>query len=223
MAIDSAHDPKPFSDGRAAQRRRTRRAILAAATKLVLEGHDPSIADIAHAADVSRRTVYTYFPTLDHLILEASLTSMSDVEDALAEADPADVRQRVRTVIEVIYASIEQTIPLGRKMVRLTVDAPIEQGAPRRGYRRVRWFETALEPWRASLDPTTFERAVSELAVVIGWESYIVLADVRALSHDEAFSTTVHAAMAILDAIAPAARTHEAATTPGRNRRRRTR
>ena len=48
---------------RPAQRRRTRKAIVDAAMTLIAQGKTPSVADVAAAADVSRRTVYLYFPT----------------------------------------------------------------------------------------------------------------------------------------------------------------
>jgi hypothetical protein len=39
---------------------------VAATAELVQAGATPSVGEIADAADVSRRTVYTYFPTLGH-------------------------------------------------------------------------------------------------------------------------------------------------------------
>src|SRR5215475_10220436 len=73
---------QPAQPGRAAQRRRTRRAIVEATSRLLAGGADPSINDIAAAADVSRRTIYTYFPTLDQLLLDATIGAMNvSIED----------------------------------------------------------------------------------------------------------------------------------------------
>src|SRR5579872_3336731 len=47
--------------GRVRQKRRTRRAILAAASALIGEGKRPSVEEVADAAEVSRRTAYRYF------------------------------------------------------------------------------------------------------------------------------------------------------------------
>ena len=58
---------------RTGQRRRTRKAIVQAAMDLLARTGSPSIADVAAAADVSRRTVYMYFPTLDQLLTDAAL------------------------------------------------------------------------------------------------------------------------------------------------------
>jgi AcrR family transcriptional regulator len=63
--------------GRVAQRRRTRKAIVAAAGRLLHGEAEPSVAAIAAEADVSRRTVYMYFPSLDQLLIDATLGEMA--------------------------------------------------------------------------------------------------------------------------------------------------
>src|ERR1700753_1167817 len=77
-------EPGPGRAG-PAQRRGPRAAIVAATAQLLSAGADPSMADIAAAADVSRRTIYTYFSTLHHLLLDATLGALStDVEAEIA-------------------------------------------------------------------------------------------------------------------------------------------
>jgi AcrR family transcriptional regulator len=193
--------------GRAAQRRRTRRAIVEATSRLLAAGADPSINDIAAAADVSRRTIYTYFPTLDQLLLDATIGAMNvDVEAAIDasgepdEPDEPDVRDRIATLVAALSDRMADSLPLGRKLIRLTIDAPSAGDGPRRGYRRVAWIERALEPIRPRLSPDRFERLVSALSVVIGWEAFIVLFDVRGLSTDQARETLTGAAIALVDA-----------------------
>src|SRR5205085_8436589 len=85
MAASSADD----ETGRYRQRRRTRAAIVAAAAEMLRAGRTPSINDIAEAADVSRRTVYLHFPTLDQLLLDATLGMLSQaaVDEAIDAAD----------------------------------------------------------------------------------------------------------------------------------------
>jgi AcrR family transcriptional regulator len=187
--------------GRVAQRRRTRRAIVEATSRLLVAGADPSINDIAAAADVSRRTIYTYFPTLDQLLLDATIGAMNvDVEAAIDASGEPDVRDRIATLVAVLSDGMADSLPLGRKLIRLTVDAPSAGDGPRRGYRRVGWIERALEPIRPQLSPDRFERLVSALSVVIGWEAFIVLFDVRGLSADQARETLAGAAITLVDA-----------------------
>jgi AcrR family transcriptional regulator len=187
--------------GRAAQRRRTRRAIVEATSRLLAAGADPSINDIAAAADVSRRTIYTYFPTLDQLLLDATIGAMNvDVEAAIDASGEPDVRARIATLVAVLSDGMAGSLPLGRKLIKLTVDAPSADDGPRRGYRRIDWIERALEPIRPQLSPDRFERLVSALSVVIGWEAFIVLFDVRGLSADQARETLTGAAITLVDA-----------------------
>ena len=49
------------------QRRRTRAAIVNATAELRSGRTMPGVSEIAEAADVSRRTAYQYFPTVDQI------------------------------------------------------------------------------------------------------------------------------------------------------------
>lgn len=192
--------------GRAAQRRRTRRAIVDATMSLLARGMDPSINDIAAAADVSRRTVYLHFPTLDQLILDATLGMMNvDIDARLEQVASSDPHARLEALIDGLLANMEQSLPLGRRLIRLTVDAPTEPGQPRRGYRRITWIEAAVEPVRGQLSARQFDDLVSSLAMVIGWEAFIVLSDVRGLDARAIRDLSLRAAATLLDATLAAA------------------
>jgi AcrR family transcriptional regulator len=188
--------------GRAAQRRRTRRAIVDAAAELVRGGAEPSVAEIAAAADVSRRTVYLYYPTLDQLILDATLATLNvDVDAALQAQTSADPHERLETLVREMFGSMQSSLPLGRKLIKLTVDAPPPaSGEPRRGHRRVGWIEWAIEPCRAGMTREDYADLLSALTLVIGWEAFIALLDVRGLTVPRARAVTLQAAGAILDA-----------------------
>lgn len=192
---------QPAQPGRAAQRRRTRRAIVEATSRLLAAGADPSINDIAAAADVSRRTIYTYFPTLDQLLLDATLGAMNvSIEAAIDSSGEPDARARIVALVAALSDGMAGSLPLGRKLIKLTVDAPPPDAGPKRGYRRIGWIEAALEPVRPRLGPDRFEQLVSALAVVIGWEAFVVLFDVRGLSVDQAREIITGAATTLVDA-----------------------
>src|SRR3954447_14794847 len=103
VAMPTRQEPPPETAaargaGRDAQRRRTRQAIVDAAQRLLQEGRTPSVDDIADAAEVSRRTIYMYFPALDQLLLDAAvgLMTMDGVEAALdTMAADEDAPERV--------------------------------------------------------------------------------------------------------------------------------
>jgi AcrR family transcriptional regulator len=211
--------------GRFRQRRRTRNAIVAAAAELIAQGRTPSVNDIAEAADVSRRTVYLHFPTIEQLLLDATLgmlsqTAVDEAIDAADTGDDAGATERVAAMVRALSEMSTETLPLGRSLIRLTVearpdaDAAGDGGAPRRGFRRIGWIERAIEPLRSELDPEVFERLVSALAMVVGWEALIVLQDLRGLGQDEQLDTTLWAARSLVQA---------ALDEPGKNARKKAR
>ena len=188
--------------GRVAQRRRTRRTILDATVGLLRSGAEPSVNEIAAAADVSRRTVYLYFPTVDQLVLDATLATLNaDVDAALREQLSDDPHVRLDTLVTGLFTTMETSLPLGRKLIKLTIDAPTPtKGQPRRGHRRVGWIEWAVEPCRAAMSRQAHADLVSTLTLVIGWEAFIALLDVRGLTPAQAKAVTLRAAHAVLDA-----------------------
>jgi hypothetical protein len=104
--------------------------------------------------------------------------------------------------VRALHQRFADTEMLGRTIIRLTVgaDGPSTPGKPRRGYRRVEWIERALEPLRGELTPERFERLVSALTLLMGWEAMIVLQDTRGLTAEEAEEVCVWAARALLAA-----------------------
>jgi AcrR family transcriptional regulator len=192
--------------GRVAQRRRTRKAIVDATIELLARGATPSVNDVAAAADVSRRTVYLYFPTFDQLLIDATVGALSQpaVERALSRAVPGqDEEARVEDMARAMQRVTPEIERLGRSLIRLTVDAderPSDHGKPRRGYRRLEWIESALAPCRARLDSSSWRRLVCAMAMVVGWEALIVQKDVCGLSASEGEDLSVWAARTLVRA-----------------------
>lgn len=191
------------SAGRVAQRNRTRRAIVEAAKRLIKAGATPSMAEIAAAAEVSRRTLYMYFPTLEQLLIDATLGALSQnaIDPVLDESDSNDPVERIEQLSRAMNRHSGETMHLGRALIRLTVEGEEPQsGGPRRGYRRVQWIEKALSPAREKLTPKEFERLVSALCVLVGWEPMIALKDTRGLKEKEADDVLAFAVRAVVDA-----------------------
>jgi AcrR family transcriptional regulator len=189
---------------RPAQRRRTRKAIVDATIALLARGETPSVAEVAAAADVSRRTVYLYFPTFDQLLIDATVGALSQasVDRAMdAPPDRDDVEGRVVRLVRALQQMSPEVERLGRTLIRLTVDdraSTADPRRPRRGYRRVEWIESALSPWRQRIGPARWRRLVAALAMVAGWEALIVQRDVCGLSASEGEEVSVWAARAFL-------------------------
>ncbi|HWK09250.1 MAG TPA: TetR/AcrR family transcriptional regulator [Vicinamibacterales bacterium] len=200
----ASREPK---QGRAAQRRRTRKAIVDAAMALIASGKTPSVNDVAAAADVSRRTVYMYFPTFDQLLIDATVGALSQapVERAMDDdAAAADVDGRVERMVRALASATPEMERLGRALIRLTVEGGSGQlareGLPRRGYRRIEWIESAVGSLRKELGPKRFRRLVNALAMVVGWEALIVQRDVCGLNAKAGAELSLWAAKALLSA-----------------------
>jgi len=199
-------DVETGGTGRPGQRRRTRKAIVEATSELLRAGSTPTIAEIADAAEVSRRTVYLYFPTLEQLLIDATLGALSQAEvDEVIETPEiaGDAGARVEAMARALQSMSPEAERLGRSLIRLTVDAPPNTDgdvSPRRGYRRVEWIEKALAPLREQIDPDRFQRLVFALAMVVGWEALIVQRDICGLTAEQGQDLSVWAARALLQA-----------------------
>jgi AcrR family transcriptional regulator len=207
MAVKGSHvDDNTEPPGRPAQRRRTRKAIVAATTELLANGATPTIAEIADAADVSRRTVYLHFPTLEQLLVDATLGALSQADvDRAIEPDEhdEDVEARLERMVRAVQGMSPEVERLGRQLIRLTVDADPETSSGtevRRGYRRIEWIETALAPLRDQIERPAFDRLVAAIALVVGWEAMIVERDICGLSPQQAQELSVWAARSLLHA-----------------------
>jgi AcrR family transcriptional regulator len=186
------------------QRARTRRDLVGAAVGLLRQGQTPTVAEVAEAAGVSRRTAYRYFASADHLMVDALLEDMrSDVEgeiDAGAVEDE-DIATRVDRLVDALHHLTVDKEQLLRQMIRFTLDrGPIEPGVPPRPSRRLEYVDQALSPLQATLAPEGYERLVHAMAVVIGIEARIVLRDICGLDDDAILETERWAAQALLDA-----------------------
>ena len=175
--------------------------------RLVARGQVPSVNEVAAEAEVSRRTVYMYFPTFEQLLLDATAGALShaSVGRAIDEgADTLDVDRRVERLVRAVMTVTPEVERLGRALIRLTVEGEAGHATgddlPRRGFRRIEWIEAALEPLRREVDPATFRRLVNALAMVLGWEALIVQRDVCGLTAEEGRELSVWAARALLDA-----------------------
>jgi AcrR family transcriptional regulator len=194
--------------GRVNQKRRTRAALVTAATALLEAGKAPSVAEVADAALVSRATAYRYFPNHDLLLLEAVLEPRDAalLTEALAPvAESEDVAARVDALTRAMHAMVATRETSFRTLLRLLLEQrPADgrddgrgDGGQRQG-RRLRWIEEALRPIHGRLTPEGYRRLVAALALCMGIESYVTLRDVCALSPAEAEAVTRWAAQTLL-------------------------
>jgi AcrR family transcriptional regulator len=173
--------------GRPNQRRRTRKALLQAAARLMKQGRQPSLEEIAEEALVSRATAYRYFPSVEALLLEASLDvaipEAGDLFPAQASGDPV-------SRLECVDAALHDIILANEAALRTMLVHSLQRGVrsdqdgdlPARQDRRTPLIRAALEPARSQFKPGDLETLTRALALIIGTEAMVVFKDVLQLN-----------------------------------------
>ena len=96
--------------------------------QLLRDGHTPTLDEIAVAAEVSRRTIYMHFPSLDQLILDASMGALAGRDIEAGVQPDTEAAERVATIVDTLYDHAEEWLPLGRRMIALTATNPPADG-----------------------------------------------------------------------------------------------
>jgi AcrR family transcriptional regulator len=188
------------------QKRRTRRALVEAAGRLIAAGGRPSVADAAEAAEVSARTAYRYFPSAEQLTVEATLeATRRNMELSIDSGRPDEpVIDRVDRLVDALAQMTLDNETLLRQMIKFTIDRdPIEPGVPPRPARRLEYVERALAPLQQRLAPDELDRLTFALAVVMGIESTLVLRDICGLESEEILAVQHWAARALVRSATP--------------------
>ena len=199
--------PPSERSGRVNQKRRTRAAIVAAGRAIVERGGSPTVAQVAEEAQMTRTTVYRYFPSLESLLLELSVTvSVDEIEELLARPlDETTPRDRLLELVDAFNRYIAANESLFRTAQRHYLDtwlaaerAGEDHDQPLREGRRQQWISTALAPLRATVPEPEMRRLEAALCLVMGGEAVTVLRDVCQLDGDEVIAVTNWAARALL-------------------------
>jgi hypothetical protein len=185
------------STGRAAQKRRTRDALIGAARELIARGVTPTVEAAAGAALISRTTAYRYFSTQRALLIAAH----PEIEtiSMLPPNAPRDPEGRLDSMLREFHRMILETERQQRTMLRLSLepdshreDLPLRQG------RAVGWIADALAPLREALTQMEFQRLVFAIRSATGIEALVWLTDVAGLPRGEATALMRDSAQALL-------------------------
>jgi AcrR family transcriptional regulator len=177
--------------GRPNQKTRTRKDILKAASRLIEQGRTPTLEEVAEEALVSRATAYRYFPSVDALLVEASLDiAVPEPEELFRNETSDDPVVRLQRVETTLHDMILANEPLLRTMLAHAIQRGLQpDGAgklPRRQNRRTPLIEAALEPARGQFKPGALKMLTQALALIIGSEAMIVVKDVLQLNDADA-------------------------------------
>jgi AcrR family transcriptional regulator len=193
--------------GRANQRKRTRDAIVRAATELMLTGREITMPDVARAALVSEATAYRYFPDLATLLSEAMVGELPDPAEALASvADSADPVLRVAAATEHLLRLVLARQGAVRAMIAAAVIRPggtVTRPALRTGlinYALAPLSEPGSGPGRG-IDAATLEQLKLGLAVIVSAEALFSLTDLHGLDPGQAVASLVQTATTLTRAM----------------------
>jgi AcrR family transcriptional regulator len=186
--------------GRAEQKGRTKRALIAAARDLLANGTTPTVEEAAAAATISRATAYRYFSN-QRALLAASFPDLGR-DSLLGEAPPDAPEERLEIVVDTITRQVLEHEPALRHMLRLSLDPdPAARGdLPFRKGRRIVWVSEALAPLRGALPDPALDRLVLAIAASVGIDALVWLVDVAGLSRERAVEQMRWTALALLRA-----------------------
>lgn len=190
--------------GRTGQKMRTRNALKAAASELIGTGEQPTVAEVAELAGISRSTAYRYFPSQELMYAEVVLTAAvgADRQQIYAAAeDDGDAALRLDRVICADHdftTKHEPALRAGLRAFLLLLERHPE--APREPSNRFRYLTAALQPLADQIPVAEMRRLVAALAMVVGIEAALITEVSGGLSSDESKEVKRWAATALLQA-----------------------
>lgn len=194
------------------QKRRTRRAIVTAAADLLRAGRQPTVAEVADAAEVSRATAYSYFPSQQMLLEEAGLelAEKARIDEALDAAWSAcgdDVVRRWEVFCPIYYGLYGRNEAVYRSMLRAQQERWLDANARGevdvvvvRQARRRPIIDRLLAPLRPTVTVTAYRQLADSLAVVAGIEPLVVLKDICGADLDQAVGRMTWAGRVMIEA-----------------------
>ncbi|HKA96356.1 MAG TPA: TetR/AcrR family transcriptional regulator [Streptosporangiaceae bacterium] len=185
---------------RAAQKLRTRQALMDIAVELIKAGRRPSVSTVANQAGVSRATAYRYFPSQDLMLSEAMIRAAAGTtadpppSASTTAADPAEMAAAITRQAGQFSLNHEERL---RTALRLSLDP--QSGYQRPG-RRGRWIEDILAAAGDRLDPPARARLRGALHLVLGIDPIIQLTDIAGLDRAEALDVLEWSAATLVQA-----------------------
>jgi DNA-binding transcriptional regulator YbjK len=191
-----------INKGRAKQKLQTRSEILMAAKGLMQKKERITLEDVAKKANISRATMYRYFPNIDLLFTEASLDIHHKSPDQISE----DVKNMTFAdrifYIQKYYNQSALKNEIGfRRYLSSVLSESIVSKKQLRGARRKKSLNKALEPYKEMYSKDTFKKLINIASVLMGIDAILVCKDVCKLDNKEAENTLKWAMEMILKGI----------------------
>jgi AcrR family transcriptional regulator len=191
-----------ITKGRAKQKLQTRSEILRAAKELMQKEEKITLEDVAKKANISRATMYRYFPNIDLLFTEASLDIHHKSPDQISEdVKNMDFAERI-FFIQKHYNQSALKNEIGfRRYLSSVLSESVVSKKQLRGARRMKSLNKALDPYKERYSKDTFKKIINIASVLMGIDSILVCKDVCELNNKEAENTLKWAIEMILKGV----------------------
>lgn len=185
--------PDATLGGRTNQKRRTRDALVETLRDLLARGQEPSVAQVAAAAGISRTTAYRYFPDQQSLLaaslpdpIQISLIGNGTENDPVKRLD--DAISHYFELMEAneaqLWAGLRATLPPGEKITRSS--------------RAIGWYAEALSPLEHTHPGIDITALATRIRAAVGIEPLIWLVGAAGLTRPQCYELMRTNAQAIL-------------------------
>ena len=177
-----------IASGRQAQKQKTRQAILESAQKLIENGKDFSLEDVAKKAQISRATIYRYYSNVEVLTIEAGLDINTLSPQKVLEQSESD--ELIETILNIQdyynQLGIDNEVTF-RKYLSVMLNPSLP--ATERGARRVKTLSLAFHNKLNHLSSKEKDYLIYTATTLMGMEALIVTKDVCGLDNVKAKET----------------------------------
>jgi len=182
---------KNIDSGRIAQKMKTRKKLLVAANKMMIQGEEIKLEQVAKEAGVSKATVYRYFSNKEILQREASLENKSEDKDDLFSAfSIEDITGRINKLVQYHFDVLTNNeVEFRLYLSAIIQDSVQNKQSYSRAGRRILLTEEALISLKKTIPKEQFDKMVSAISVVLGIESITILKDLCGLENDKILET----------------------------------
>jgi AcrR family transcriptional regulator len=165
LCIHQASSPSPQHtdadpEGRANQKRRTRQTLVDAALALRDEGRDPTLAEVAERALVSRATAYRCFPSVEALASETVTDRGMRPLDRIRRIgdDPVEAIGRAAHALDNLLAADEAGLYVMERSFMTAWLKSAARDAPPRPGRCMHYIEPIVDALAGMLKPAARKR-----------------------------------------------------------------
>ena len=167
--------------GRINQKLETRSKILESAKQLVRQGIDFNLEDVANNAEISRATIYRYYPNLEILSYEVGIDiGTKTPEDIIEDLKDCSLNDTILGIQNYYNDHAVNNENAFRKYLSAVLTSASEK---KRGARRNKTLQLAL--MKSGLRPKEKKDLVHFLTILMGIEPLIVAKDVSGLDYKE--------------------------------------